>query len=169
MVKIKSRPQTSLPFNTQKDMLGNENYSGTKIRTVRVRLPPLLLEIITMKTYGDLYSFIASNLDANNTIDTFDLMYKFCKNNHIRYSHVLQIVSEFGASNDIEILYNVSRFIDDDTPINTTIITPVQYAIENNYYTRWHEGMWVKCKAEDIGAMPDLNRAYAEMFDHDID
>lgn len=117
-----------------------------------------------MKTYGDLYSFISSSIDENNIVDSFDLMQKFCKNNNIKYNRIQQIVCEFGAHNDIEILFNVSRFIDDETPIDSNILTPVEYAIENNYYTRWHEGMWVKCKANDIGCMPDLNRAYSEMF-----
>ena len=41
--------------------------------------------------------------------------------------------------------------------------TPVEYALRNGYYTRWHEGMWVSCTAEATDCHPDINKAYEKM------
>ena len=78
-------------------------------------------------------------------------------------SRIIQVLSDFGAASDLEILWNVAEKINDDTLLTKDIETPVEFALRNEYYTKWHEGMWVRCNKNDLGAMPDLNTAYSRM------
>lgn len=125
-----------------------------------------------MITYGDLYLFLEQKLSQrkqrNKNIKAFYFTKKFCQINNINYSstsRIIQVLSDFGASNDIEVLWNVAESIADETPIDSDIETPIEFAIKNGYYTKWHEGMWVRCKQNDIGAMPDLNTAYQILYE----
>ena len=118
-----------------------------------------------MITYDDLYSYIELSLEtATKKVSNFFYTLKFCKQNNIQVDRLLKILYDFGGHNDLEIILNVSRFISKDTPINKDIETPIEYAIRNNLYTRFHEGMWVRCKKSNKGAVPDLNTAYQQMF-----
>jgi hypothetical protein len=119
-----------------------------------------------MITYGDLYEYledILKNSDDEGLSDYYHTL-QFCKDNNIETNRLLQILFDFGGHNDIEILLNLPRSIKDETPINKDIETPVEYAIRNNLYARFHEGMWVRCKKNNKGAIPDLNTAYQQMF-----
>jgi hypothetical protein len=118
-------------------------------------------------TYGHFYDFLDKKLSAHKSLDKlkpFDITKIFCEDNHINFSKLHKTLNGFGAYNDIEVLANVSPFISDDTSILKDLETPEEYAIRNKYYTKFHEGMWVRCKEGDIGYMPDLNMAYMKMF-----
>ena len=119
-----------------------------------------------MITYGDLYDYLESILKNSETEELSDYYYtlKFCESNQILPDRLLQILFDFGGHNDIEILLNLPSSINEDTPITKDIETPVEYAIRNNLYARFHEGMWVRCKKSDKGSIPDLNTAYQKMF-----
>lgn len=118
-------------------------------------------------TYGDLYLYIEKQFAKRvkrEHKESFFYTKKFLNANHIKNpSRIIQILSDFGAAQDIEILWNVAEKIPDSTNIEKDIETPIEYAIRNDYYCRWHEGMWVRCKKEHNGAMPDLNTAYIKM------
>ena len=118
-------------------------------------------------TYGDLYLFIEKSFAKKykrEHKEAFFYTKKFLEeNNVINISRIIQILSDFGAAQDIEILWNVADKVSDDTPITQDIETPIEYAIRNEYYCRWHEGMWVRCKKGDNGFMPDINEAYKKM------
>lgn len=118
-------------------------------------------------TYGDLYLYIEKKFAKRTKREhkeSFFYTKKFLEKNHInKPSRIIQILSDFGAAQDIEILWNVAEKIPDTTNIDQDIETPVEYAIRNHYYCKWHEGMWVRCKREDKGSMPDLNTAYTKM------
>lgn len=123
-----------------------------------------------MLTYGDLYIYLEKYFiqrqNRNIELEDFSLTKNFCKINNIsNVSRLIQILSDYGASNDIEIIWNVTEMIPDDTPINKDLDTPIEFALKNNYYTKWHEGMWVKCKKNDIGSMPDLNTATQKLYE----
>lgn len=122
-----------------------------------------------MITYGDLYLFLekhfAQRQKRPRNVEPFFLTKQFCNTYHINNpSRIVQILSDFGASNDIEVLWNVVEMIPDETPIDKDIDTPVEFAIKNDLYTKWHEGMWVRCKKDDKGSMPDLNTAYQKLY-----
>jgi|688.fasta_scaffold684966_1 hypothetical protein len=119
-----------------------------------------------MITYGDLYNYLESKLIKQNpkTINNFHYTLEFCQANGIQTDRLFKILYDFGGHNDLQIILNVSVAIGDDTPISKEIETPVEFAIRNNYYARFHEGMWVRCKKNDNGSMPDLNTAYQKMF-----
>jgi len=118
-------------------------------------------------TYGDLYLYIEKKFAKRTKREhkeSFFYTKKFLEKNHInKPSRIIQILSDFGAAQDIEVLWNVAEKIPDETNIEHDIETHVEYAIRNNYYCKWHEGMWVRCKQEDSGSMPDLNTAYTKM------
>lgn len=118
-------------------------------------------------TYGDLYLYIEKQFAKRTKREhreSFFYTKKFLDTNHIpNPSRIIQILSDFGAAQDLEVLWNVAEKISDNTKLTEDIETPVEYAIRNNYYCRWHEGMWVRCKKTDIGASPDLNTAYRKM------
>ena len=119
------------------------------------------------KTYGDLYLFIekkfASRTKREN-IHGFVYTKRFLEKHHIpNPSRIIQILSDFGAASDLEVLWNAADKIPDNTNIEKDIETPIEYAIRNNYYCKWHEGMWVRCKKEDKGSMPDISTAYKRM------
>ena len=123
-----------------------------------------------MITYGDLYDYLENqfakpklNVSKIPTKD-FEYTQSFCKKNNINADRLLRTLYDFGGGNDIEILLNVVENIPHDTPILSKVETPVEFAISNNYYTRFHEGMWVRCKKNDTGSVPDLNTAYIKMF-----
>ena len=118
-------------------------------------------------TYGDLYLFIEKKFAKRvkrEHRDAFFYTKQFLEENHVpNPSRIIQILSDFGAAQDLEVLWNVAERIPDTTDITEDIETPVEYAIRNNYYCRWHEGMWVSCKRGDTGYMPDLNKANERM------
>ena len=118
-------------------------------------------------TYGDLYIFIEKSFakrKVRKNKQPFFYTKKFLEENSVSNpSRIIQILSDFGAAQDIEVLWNVAEKISDSTNLDKDIETPVEYALRNNYYCKWHEGMWVRCKKEDKGAVPDLNTAYTKM------
>jgi len=118
-------------------------------------------------TYGDLYLYIEKKFATRTNRDNKEHFYytkKFLNKYHIpNPSRIIQVLSDFGAASDLEILWNVAERISDDTLLTKDIETPVEFALRNEYYTKWHEGMWVRCNKNDIGAMPDLNTAYRRM------
>lgn len=119
-----------------------------------------------MIIYGDLYDYLEDSL-GNKPLSKFvnyHYTLKFCKENNLSSDRLLKILYDFGGHNDFEVLINVARFINDDTPINKDMQTPLEYAIYHNLYTRFHEGMWVRCKKTDKKAVPDLNLAFTKMF-----
>lgn len=119
------------------------------------------------KTYGDLYLFIEKKFASRNkreNIHAFIYTKKFLETHNIyNPSRIIQILSDFGAASDLEVLWNVAEKIPDDTDIGKDIETPIEYAIRNNYYCKWHEGMWVRCNKEDKGSMVDIATAYKRM------
>jgi hypothetical protein len=116
-------------------------------------------------TYGHLYDYIEKELSKNSSdIEAFIFTKSFCEDHHVNATKLISILIGFNAHNDIEVLVNVSERISADTPINQDIETPVEFAIRNNLYSRYHEGMWVRCKQNDKGSIPDLNTAYVKMF-----
>jgi hypothetical protein len=119
-----------------------------------------------MITYGDLYNYLESKLRKQNpkAINNFHYTLEFCKSKGMETERLLKILYDFGGHNDLQVILNVSVAIEDDTPISKEIETPVEFAIRNNYYARFHEGMWVRCKKNDSGSIPDLNTAYQKMF-----
>lgn len=119
-----------------------------------------------MITYGNLYDYLESKLDkhiSKKTINNFHYTLEFCRLNKIESDRLLKILYDFGGHNDLQILLNVPSSISDETLIDKEIETPVEYAVRNNYYAKFHEGMWVRCKKNDIGSIPDLNTAYQKM------
>ena len=120
-----------------------------------------------MITYGDLYDYLELKLPKYKSRNNgeYKLTQEFCKKNNVSSDRLVQILFDFGGHNDLEVLINVARFIPDNTPIDKNIETPVEFAIKHNYYAKFHEGMWVRCKKDDTGAIPDLNTAYQKMFD----
>ena len=118
-----------------------------------------------MITYGDLYDYL-EDIVKQTEEDLTDYYYvlRFCTHNKIESERLLQILHDFGGHNDIEVLLNLPRCIKYDIPITKDIETPVEYAIRNNLYAKFYEGMWVRCKANDAGSIPDLNTAYQQMF-----
>jgi hypothetical protein len=119
-----------------------------------------------MVTYGDLYEYIKTVIKNSDTEDLSDYYHtiKFCEFHKIETDRLLQILHDFGGNNDIEVILNIPKSIKPDTPITKDIETPAEYAIRNNLYARFHEGMWVRCKKSDKGSIPDLNTAYQKMF-----
>lgn len=119
-----------------------------------------------MITYGNLYDYLESIFRKSDTEELSDYYYtlKFCEHHKIVPDRILQILFDFGCHNDIEILLNLPLIISEKTDINKDLETPVEYAIKHNLYARFHEGMWVRCKKSQNGALPDLNTAYQRMF-----
>lgn len=119
-----------------------------------------------MITYGDLYDYLESKLakKSSKSINNFHYTLEFCSLNKVDTERLLKILYDFGGHNDLQIFLNVSRSIGDETPITKDIETPIEYAIRNNYYAKFHEGMWVRCRKNDNGSIPDLNTAYQKMF-----
>lgn len=119
-----------------------------------------------MITYGHLYDYLESELSkqTRSKINNFHYTLEFCKKHKIESSRLMKILYDFGGHNDLEILINVSESISHDTLIDKDIETPIEFAIKNKYYARLHEGMWVRCNKNDVGAIPDLNTAYQKMF-----
>jgi hypothetical protein len=116
-------------------------------------------------TYGHLYDYLEKELSKNNSsLEAFVFTKSFCEDNHVNSTRLIGILQGFNAHNDIEVLINVIEYISTDTPINQDIETPTEFAIRNNLYARFHEGMWVRCKQNDKGSIPDLNTAYTKMF-----
>ena len=118
-------------------------------------------------TYGDLYLFIEQKFAKRTKREHREAFFytkQFLEDNHVpNPSRIIQILSDFGAAQDLEVLWNVAEKIPDHVMITQDIETPIEYAIRNKYYCRWHEGMWVSCKEGDDGCMPDLNKAYTRM------
>ncbi len=119
------------------------------------------------KTYGDLYLYIekkfAKKIKREHK-EAFHYTKEFLQLHHIpNPSRIIQILSDFGAASDIEILWSVVSRIKDSTEMTKDIETPVEYALRNEYYTRWHEGMWVRCKKDGEGATLDVNHAFIKM------
>jgi hypothetical protein len=119
------------------------------------------------ETYGDLYLYIekkfATRTNRNNKKHFYYTKKFLSKYDIPNPSRIIQVLSDFGASSDLEILWNAADKINDNTLLTKDIETPVEFALRNEYYTKWHEGMWVRCNKNDIGAMPDLNTAYIRM------
>jgi len=119
-----------------------------------------------MLTYGHLFKYIAENLDSKSDlyIGNFYFTETFCKEHDIDSQRIVLILYDFGGHNDVEVIHNVVGKIRPEVLLNDEVETPVEYAIRNNFYCKWHEGMWVRCKKGDIGARADLNLAQAKMF-----
>ena len=119
------------------------------------------------KTYGDLYLYLEkkfSRRTKKEKRESFFLTKEFLDHYHVvNPSRIIQVLSDFGAASDLEILFNVSWRIPEKTKLTDDIETPIEYALRNGYYTRWHEGMWVSCTAEASDAHPDINKAYEKM------
>jgi hypothetical protein len=119
-----------------------------------------------MLTYGHLFKYIAENLDSKSGlyIGNFYFTETFCKENGIDSQRIILILYDFGGHNDVEIIHNVVGKIRPEIELDAEVETPVEFAIRNSLYCRWHEGMWVRCKKGDKGAKVDLNLAHARMF-----
>lgn len=119
-----------------------------------------------MLTYGDLFKYIAENLDSKDGlyIGNFYFTETFCREHKLDSQPIILVLYDFGGHNDVEIIYNVVGKIRPEVELASEVETPVDFAIRNNFYCKWHEGMWVRCKKNDIGARADLNLAHAKMF-----
>ena len=120
------------------------------------------------KTYGDLYLYLekkfAKRVKREHKAEAFCYTKAFLDKNLVpNASRIIQILSDFGGGSDLEILFNVSWRIAEDIKLTDDIETPVEYALRNKYYTRWHEGMWVSCTAKAKDCHPDINKAYKSM------
>jgi hypothetical protein len=126
---------------------------------------PTTKEPVMMITYGDLYDYLEEVVkQTEEDLTDYSYVIGFCTKYNIESKRLLQILYDFGGHSDIEVILNLPKFIRYDTPITKDVETPVEYAIRNNLYARFHEGMWVRCKKNDNGSIPDLNTAYQQMF-----
>ena len=120
-----------------------------------------------MASYGDLFKYLEFKIvhEREIYISNFYHTQKFCEARNLDTERIVLTLYDFGGHNDVQILYNVVGKIDKSLDLDAEIETPVEFAIRNNLYRRWHEGMWVSCKKGAEGAMVDLNKANEMMFD----
>lgn len=114
-----------------------------------------------MPNYGDLFDYLELNKDRSNN---YYYTEKFCRDNGVDSERLILILYDFGGHNDAEVLYNVVGKIKRSKNLSDEIETPVEFALRNNLYCRWHEGMWVSCKKGSKDARIDLNKANELMF-----
>jgi hypothetical protein len=122
-------------------------------------------------TYGDLFKHLEEQVyDSGMLImdrtgaEAFTFTKKFLHANGVNgIPRIIQILSDFGANNDLEVLINVVEFISTQLPLDFDVTTPSEHALLNDYYVRWHEGMWVRCRKDCRDAMVDTNRAVKEI------
>ena len=119
-----------------------------------------------MPNYGDLFDYLENKVFAEKykKIDNFYHTEKFCKDHNLDGERIILTLYDFGGHNDSQVLYNVVGKIRRATDLNKEIETPVEFAIRNRLYCRFHEGMWVRCKKGAKDAKVDLNKANEMMF-----
>lgn len=114
--------------------------------------------------YGDLYAYLEDNYSSRDRSKDFSLVERFAKENNISFSSLVETLRSFGGHNDTEVVFNVPDRISWDTDINEKLMSPAAYAELHNLYCKLHDGQWIECDRADKDAVPDLNRAYVEMF-----
>jgi hypothetical protein len=123
-----------------------------------------------MPNYGDLFDYLELKLNSKKEIyiGNFYHTEKFCKEYNLDSERIILTLYDFGGHNDVQILYNVIGKIRRSIDLNEEVETPVEFAIRNNLYCRWHEGIWVRCKKGAKDSRIDLNKANEMMFGEDL-
>jgi len=119
-----------------------------------------------MPNYGDLFDYLELKISIQKEVyvNNFYHTEKFCKDNKLDSERIILTLYDFGGHNDVQILYNVIGKIPRITDLNEDVETPVEYAIRNQLYCRYHEGMWVRCKKGAKDARVDLSLANEMMI-----
>ena len=141
-----------------------------------------------MPTYGDLFDYVTSKLGDNLMREcdhTLRHTKQFAKMHGLCSEDLVRIVGEMGGFCDCEVLLNSACDIPHEDVIGKeTFKTYVQIATEKGFYCHCHvDGtpvsfseataakeagreveMWVPCGKGDPHAMPDVNRAMANVL-----
>lgn len=113
--------------------------------------------------FESLYSFIEDNFHSRDKNENFYLVNKFCAFYCLDANKLKKILSDYGAYNDKEVIFNVTDKLPGETDIGSDIETPVEFAKRNKLYCKLHMGSWIDCEESEEGSVLNLNKAHSMM------